>query len=213
MADQNDFSSSADNKAHTAAAQAPVLSSAKRIHPLLAGAAVAIILVSLTGVAAITGLIPNSHSTAGPEKPLADNRATGTPAAPGAPLYSSAGYDAPAAPPVAPMCNSCGQVESVNAVQHQVPTSGVGVGVGAVVGGVLGNQVGNGVGRTLATVAGAVGGGYAGNEVERRTHTTTVYDVSVRMENGRLRTFPESAGNWHIGDPVRVVDGRLRSRG
>lgn len=37
-----------------------------RIHPLVAGAAISVILVSLTGVAAITGLIPNSHSTATP---------------------------------------------------------------------------------------------------------------------------------------------------
>lgn len=37
-----------------------------RIHPLVAGAAIAVMLVSLTGVAAITGLIPNSHSTGAP---------------------------------------------------------------------------------------------------------------------------------------------------
>ncbi|WP_334186514.1 glycine zipper 2TM domain-containing protein [Noviherbaspirillum sp.] len=37
-----------------------------RIHPLIAGAAISVMLVSLTGVAAITGLIPNSHSTASP---------------------------------------------------------------------------------------------------------------------------------------------------
>lgn len=37
-----------------------------RIHPLVAGAAISVMLVSLTGVAAITGLIPNSHSTATP---------------------------------------------------------------------------------------------------------------------------------------------------
>lgn len=46
---------------------------ARKIHPLLAGAAVSVILVSLAGVAAITGLIPNSHSTNSPvvmdEKP------------------------------------------------------------------------------------------------------------------------------------------------
>ncbi len=37
-----------------------------RIHPLVAGAAISVMLVSLTGVAAITGIIPNSHSTAAP---------------------------------------------------------------------------------------------------------------------------------------------------
>lgn len=39
----------------------------KRIHPLVAGAAISVILASLTGVAAITGLLPNSHSTNAPE--------------------------------------------------------------------------------------------------------------------------------------------------
>lgn len=37
-----------------------------RIHPLVAGAAISVMLVSLTGVAAITGLIPNSHGTSSP---------------------------------------------------------------------------------------------------------------------------------------------------
>lgn len=36
---------------------------ASRIHPLVAGAAVAVTLVSLLGVAAITGLLPNSHGS------------------------------------------------------------------------------------------------------------------------------------------------------
>lgn len=44
---------------------------AKRIHPLVAGAAVSVMLVSLTGVAAITGLLPNSYSSAAPAIPAA----------------------------------------------------------------------------------------------------------------------------------------------
>lgn len=35
-----------------------------RIHPLMAGAAVSVMLVSLLGVAAIAGILPNSHSNA-----------------------------------------------------------------------------------------------------------------------------------------------------
>lgn len=42
-----------------------------RIHPLVAGAAISVMLVSLTGVAAITGLIPTSHSTSAPATPVA----------------------------------------------------------------------------------------------------------------------------------------------
>lgn len=37
-----------------------------RIHPLMAGAAASVILVSLLGVAAITGVIPSSHGTVAP---------------------------------------------------------------------------------------------------------------------------------------------------
>ena len=43
-----------------------------RIHPLVAGAAASVMLVSLVGVAAITGLFPNSHGT------VADNSRTVT---------------------------------------------------------------------------------------------------------------------------------------
>ena len=37
-----------------------------RIHPLIAAAAVAVILVSATGVAAITGWLPTSHAVSAP---------------------------------------------------------------------------------------------------------------------------------------------------
>lgn len=47
----------------------------KRIHPLVAGAAASVMLVSLVGVAAITGLLPTSHGT------VADNSHITVPAA------------------------------------------------------------------------------------------------------------------------------------
>lgn len=231
-----------------------------RIHPLVAGASVSVMLVSLVGVAAITGLIPNSHSstglatTFGPSTAPAIATAASSPAAlidpksqpkldardlHGSPHESDS---APAASqsesqpdysprptqsrshsgysdrnPVAQapaICQSCGSVETVQTIQHQVKPSGVGIAAGALLGGVLGNQVGGGNGRTLATVAGAVGGGYAGNEVEKRTRTTTSYEVRVRMEDGRIRHFPYAAQpGWHAGDPVRVVNGKLVGRG
>ncbi|WP_245844728.1 glycine zipper 2TM domain-containing protein [Noviherbaspirillum humi] len=42
-----------------------------RIHPLVAGAAVSVMLVSLTGVAALTGILPTSHSNNAPVAPVA----------------------------------------------------------------------------------------------------------------------------------------------
>ncbi|GAC1407930.1 MAG: hypothetical protein NVSMB6_06290 [Burkholderiaceae bacterium] len=46
----------------------------RRLHPLMVGAAVSVTLVSLLGVAAMTGLLPSSHSTVSP--PLASGNST-----------------------------------------------------------------------------------------------------------------------------------------
>lgn len=227
-----------------------------RIHPLMATAAVAVTLVSLVGIAAITGVIPTSHGTpapvmamnqaplmATPNEPVNNAVVTPAPNYAAAPVPNYAPAPAPAyvPPPVkhttphrvaaAPnyadqypreaqvaagpaICDNCGRVESVVAIQEQAKPSGLGIAAGAVLGGVLGNHVGNGNGRTLATVAGAVAGGYGGNEVEKRTRSTTTYQVRVRMEDGHVRTFPQDGQDgWRVGDRVRVVNGALTSRG
>jgi len=75
-----------------------------RIHPLVAGAAISVMLVSLTGVAAITGIIPNSHSTASPAPaPIATSIGAATAAAsPAALVHANAESDAQTKPaPVA----------------------------------------------------------------------------------------------------------------
>lgn len=89
----------------------------------------------------------------------------------------------------APVCGSCGRVESVQAVQQAEPATGVGAVAGGVLGAVVGNQIGKGNGRTAATVLGAVGGGYVGHQVEQRTRTRTVYQVAIRMDDGSMRRF------------------------
>ena len=96
-------------------------------------------------------------------------------------------------------------VESVNAVQQQGQGSGIGAVAGGVAGGLLGNQIGGGKGRTVMTVLGAIGGGFAGNEVEKRVRTETVYDVTVRMDDGSMRSF-RRAQAMAVGSAV-VVDG------
>jgi outer membrane lipoprotein SlyB len=103
------------------------------------------------------------------------------------------------------MCVQCGRVEAVTPVQREAQASGVGAVAGAVVGGLVGNQFGGGDGKTLATIAGMVGGGWAGNTVERKMKTETVYRVEVRMENGSLRTL-EQAQPVAVGARV-TVDG------
>jgi len=149
--------------------------SANRIHPLIAGAAVSVTLVSLLGAAAIAGFLPSSHGTSAGAAPLAPQAAVMAP------------VTAPVAPVLAPTSREV--VEHKTVVHHQyaqqarpvqvaqtevvrqppaAQNSPVGIGVGAVVGGLLGSQVGGGNGRTLATIAGAVGGGYVGNEIAKR---------------------------------------------
>jgi len=155
--------------------------------------------------------------------PVQPQRAPARPADP----YLQAATQSRAA---APICASCGHVESVQAVEQAAPATGLGAVAGGVLGGVLGNQVGKGSGRTAATVLGAVGGGYVGHKVEERARSTTVYQMRVRMQDGSVRSFtraqPVAEGtpvrlqgnSWRVDDgsgdaeragtqqPVRVVD-------
>jgi outer membrane lipoprotein SlyB len=214
-----------------------------RIHPLLAAAAVSVTLVSLIGVAAITGILPNSHSTPNPNA-TPDTSMAAAPGNAAEPASKVAENEAPAQQPVsqshhhhstathhapsrsndssesttvataAPVCENCGRVEAVEAIKHEAKPSGGGAIAGAILGGVLGNQVGGGNGRKLATVAGAVGGGFAGNTIEKNARATTTYDVRVRMEDGSVRNFSYSAPpGWSAGDHVRVVNGTLAAQG
>jgi len=218
----------------------------KRIHPLVAGAAVSVILVSLVGVAAMTGILPNSNSTPKVDNQagltVASNAATSTlPSNPSnndvavpksivkqenLPRSEQHGIskeesqyaqnklvqnDVNSEPVAHKICETCGVVESVRKIEVQAEHgSGLGAVAGAVLGGVLGNQVGNGNGRSLATVAGAVGGGFAGNAIEKREHTSTVYEVRVKMDNGHVRTFkPSLQPEYREGDRVHIANGNV----
>ena len=168
-----------------------------RIHPLMAGAAVSVILVSLVGVAAMTGALPSSRATSAPATAVQSMPTTTVQALAVAPIAAPAQPD-PRQVAIVPAIRSEGvkhktvvhQVHHAQApaqVNSQAPAyqqplpayphpqpapvaqnSPIGIGVGAVVGGLLGNQVGGGNGKTLATIAGAVGGGYLGNEIAKR---------------------------------------------
>ena len=112
----------------------------------------------------------------------------------------------PVAQRSASICKTCGQVESVQAIEQAAPATGVGAVAGGVLGAVVGNQIGKGNGRTAATVLGAVGGGYAGHQIEKRTRTQTTYQVRVRMEDGSSRVFTR-AQPPAVGTPV-VLQGK-----
>ena len=108
-------------------------------------------------------------------------------------------------------CQDCGVVQSVNSFQQQGQSSGVGMVAGGVLGGVVGHQIGSGRGNTVATIAGAGLGAAAGNQVEKNTKTKTSWAVSIRMDNGALRTFNYSSRPSVVaGDRVKLVDGGKR---
>lgn len=111
-------------------------------------------------------------------------------------------------------CANCGNIESIRQITTRAHGSGLGAGAGAVLGGLLGNQIGSGHGRQLATVAGAVGGAVVGNQVEGSMNANHSYEIRVRLDNGKHRTFHQrDISGWHDGDRVRIVNNGLRAVG
>ncbi|MCY0856374.1 glycine zipper 2TM domain-containing protein [Cupriavidus sp. D39] len=201
-----------------------------RLHPLIATAAGAVIVASLIGVAAMTGLLPTVHGN--DATPLAPQALPAAMASGMAPAY---GTMQPAAPAVArprihtvshathaeraaspgwqqhvAINSNVGTVESITPITQQGQASGLGAVGGAVAGGLLGHQIGGGNGRTVATVLGALGGGVAGNMVEQRVRSDTEYQVRVRMEDGssRVVTYHQQP-DVGVGQRVRVENGGI----
>ncbi len=125
---------------------------------------------------------------------------------------NDAGIDIiPARPARAPpLCRDCGTVEAVREISKPAEGSGLGAIAGGVLGGLLGNQIGRGKGNTAATIVGAVGGGVAGHQVEKQVRAEKHLQVTVRFEDGSLRTVDQEGGSrWQVGDRVRLSNGSL----
>jgi uncharacterized protein YcfJ len=143
--------------------QMNVLQPSVRMHPLMTIAAISVTVVSLLGIAAITGILPNSHGSA-------TQTTLAVPAPPAKTPYINAG----AVARHEPVGHLATHNHPVYAQDRSIPAgptaqnSPLGIGAGAVLGGLLGSQVGGGNGKTLATIAGAVGGGYLGNEIAKK---------------------------------------------
>ena len=156
-------------------------------------AALSVTLLSLTGVAALTGHLPSA---------AAASEAVGL-----AKRDESAAADKDVGATV-PACTACGVVQSVRVVQSRGTGSGLGAVAGGVLGAVLGHQVGQGNGRAAMTVVGAGGGAYVGNEIEKDAKRSTSYEISVRLDNGRIRVlYQRGMPTVEAGDRVRIVDG------
>ena len=208
----------------------PTLPPSRRLHPLMGAAAVAVVVASLTAVAAVTGVLPLGNATqgardAGPQYSTTSTTQSTAPMtsqapAPGSttrpPAYESQQAQVaqvqtePEPKPAARPSHTAGSVTGVQVVEAEKPTSGLGAVGGAVVGGLLGNQIGNGNGRILGTVAGAAAGGFGGNYAEKKLNTNKSYRVSVKMDDGSRRTFTyQNPPGVDVGQRVHLERGVL----
>jgi outer membrane lipoprotein SlyB len=172
-----------------------------RIHPLMAGAAVSVMVLSGVGVAAITGHLPGSRAEKAPAAVEASLPKAAAPEK--APVVAK-----PARPAA---CVDCGVVVAVRAEEKK----GKGTGLGAVIGGVAGAVVGHGIsdGKDAGTIVGAAGGAVAGHQIERHARATQRFHIDVRMADGTVKTVSsDTAPAWKSGDRVRLQNGRLLAR-
>ncbi len=191
-----------------------------RVSPIVAIAAVSVIIFSAVGVGVMTGFIPSSFSKGADPRALTERAAdtatpqpatvTNTPVAEQSPREPARVAATEEPKPAPAVCGDCGKVTTINIVEQQGEGTGLGAVAGGVIGGVLGNQIGHGTGRKVATVAGAAGGAYAGHQAEKHIRTTQQWNVAVRMEDGSTRMFRyDQEPSVRVGDSVRVRDGRL----
>ena len=156
-----------------------------------------------------------------PVPPLSNNDAgpgVGAPAAMPAPATATAMPPAQQARPLAQPSPQAapsghlGRVSQIEAIRERPPGTGKGAVVGGVLGALVGNQFGHGGGKAAMTVVGAAGGAVAGNNVERNINKRIVgYRVTVKLDNGKLRTYEKPRlDGLQVGDRVRIDGQRLR---
>jgi outer membrane lipoprotein SlyB len=176
------------------------------LYPTLLIAGIAVIIASMLGIAAMTGMLPNAQSQS------AANQSSLHGQSPAGRQDRDIKDAAPARRntvlPAAAACTACGVVESVRTVQTAGQGTGMGAVAGGVVGGILGNQVGGSGGRTAMTVVGAGAGAYAGHEIEKNMKTNVHYEIRVRMDDRSVRTFTAAGADVGVGQRVRIRDGR-----
>jgi outer membrane lipoprotein SlyB len=200
------------------------------IHPLAAGAAVAVIIAAAVGVAAMTGHLPGSNAENAPAPQIAaapppvaavpsesaEHRAAREQGAREEAARERARHQQLAEASqlqraqAQPHCANCGVVEAVHAVQQKGQGGAVGMVGGGVAGALVGSQIGHGGGKTIAELAGAAGGAFLGNEIQKKVTTTTHYEVVVRLENGSSQTVSYAAQPaFAVGSRVRMENGAL----
>lgn len=172
----------------------------KSIPPILWIVAVAVVIFSATGTAAIMGWLPTSFGSTN------ENVAVTT---------KDTRKDTPGSAATVPtaktVCSECGTIESIREIKLRGAGSGLGAVGGAVVGGLVGNQIGGGDGKKVATAAGVIGGAVAGHQIEKEVTATRSYETTVRLNDGSTRLISSATmPSWQNGDKVKVVNGGIQ---
>ena len=146
------------------------------------------LIASVIGVGAMTGLLPSGLSPKQGDARPAD------------PVSQSV-------PPAS--CALCGTVESIRTIELRDEARDVGT-AGGLSGAAAGNRTDSGGGNTAMTILGTVAGAITGDETERNVKKRYAYRVTVRMDDGSFRTVSlSSPPTLAVGDKVRVVEGKL----
>ena len=194
----------------------------RNTHPLMLGAAASVIVVSLLGAAAITGILPSARSDKAEmpaqkpntsETPVRKTDKTETPTLKNALAPAQARHRAERLAAGEDRCTSCGTVDAIRSVEVNGAGTGLGAVAGGVTGAVVGNQIGRGNGNTAMTLLGAAGGAFAGNEIEKKVKRHYTYRITLRMDDGSFRTMSQSAAPAvGVGERVRIIDGAIVAR-
>ncbi|OND08765.1 hypothetical protein [Burkholderia pseudomallei] len=102
-----------------------------------------------------------------------------------------------------------GTVESVRAVRIQGDGGGSALGTlgGGALGAVAGSAIGGGRGSVLTAIAGGDDGAAAGNAVGQGLSSANGVEITVRLDNGDLRSITQAATPevFRAGERVRLL--------
>lgn len=125
------------------------------------------------------------------------------------PSYGNSGYTSGYGSSTA--CYDCGTVTRIETVGTGSRSGATGAVIGGLVGAAAGRELAEDEStgrRNTATVAGAAAGALAGSAIQRNMNDNS-YNVTVRMDDGRLVTVNQAdLGGVREGSYVRVANGR-----
>ncbi|MCA8169353.1 glycine zipper 2TM domain-containing protein [Burkholderia gladioli] len=103
-----------------------------------------------------------------------------------------------------------GTIESVRAVRIESDTgagSTLGTLGGGALGAVAGSAIGGGKGSILTAIAGGLAGAVAGNAIGQGMSSANGVEITVRLDNGDLRSITQAATPevFRAGDRVRLL--------